>query len=90
MNDDEIYKTAQSLASDLAEDDAAARIAEMFIENSREKAAGVRARSEAKRAWLGTSNIEDQYHLDQSAIYGAIYSLLRGYKGWKLVREAAP
>ncbi len=83
------YTTAKALAADLAEDEVASDIADMMIENARAKAAAIRARSEAQQGWGFTSpqSPEDRYHFTASSIYGAVYSLLEGYKGWKLVRE---
>ncbi len=81
------YSIAQSLASDLAENQTAAEIASCFIENAAEKAKEVRARSDGQGIWFGHQTNEDEYHFNQRAIYGAIYSLLEGYKSYRLIKE---
>lgn len=84
----DIYHTAKALAADLAEDHLAAEIGEMMIEGARTKAAAIRARSEAQKGWLGgIQTPEDRYHNVAYDIYGAVYQLLEGYKGWRLVRD---
>jgi len=85
MSQWDTFKEAQALASELAEDELQANMAEMFIEHSREKAKAVRALVEANKDTLATPTAQEYRSIHRS-VYGAIYSLLEGYKGYKLVK----
>ena len=84
------YHTAQALSADLAEDELVDGMTDMFVPvaEARPRAQAIRARSEAQKWWSGGVNQtpEDRFHFTQSSLYGAIYTLLEGYKGYKLVR----
>ncbi len=82
------YQTAMSLAADLAEDNLAANISEMFIEHGKARAAEFRAASEA--GLHHDVPAVREYENTKRAIYGAVYDLLNGYKGWKLVKTESP
>lgn len=88
------YTTAQALASDLAEDELVHDMTEAMIEYTRAapRAKAIRARSEAQKASSGPvgQTHEDRYAFTQRTIYGAVYALLEGYKGWRLVRDTLP
>lgn len=79
----EIYKIASSLAADLAEGELQANMCEMFIENSRQKAKDIRelAEKEPNNPHFAVC----EFHRIQRSVYAAIYQLLEGYKGYKLV-----
>lgn len=85
MSNDDIYRTACELADQLAEDELAANMAEMFVENSQEKASIVRAMSKTDPNNPLPALCE--YHAIRRSVYGAVYSLLEGYGGYKLVKE---
>ena len=78
-----IYKLATFLASDLAEDYMASNISDMMITDSKAKA--IRELSEANTDQMSSS--VQEYRRDQRAIYGALYSLIDGYKGFKIVKN---
>lgn len=79
------YEIATSLANDLAEDYLASNIADMMITGSRGKAKAIRELSEANTD-QASRNVQE-YRRDRRAIYSAVYSLLDGYKGYKIVKD---
>ena len=80
-----IYKLATFLANDLAEDYMASNISDMMITDSKAKAKAIRELSEANTDQMSSS--VQEYRRDQRAIYGALYSLIDGYKGFKIVKN---
>jgi hypothetical protein len=79
----EIYKVAKELAADLAEEELAANMGEMFIENSGEKAKKIRLLSENDADIFNPAVHE--FRRAERTIYGAVYSLLEGFGDYKLI-----
>jgi len=85
INRDNVYNTAKSLAADLAERELQCNIADMYIEHSAEKARMVRKQVEEN--YNGSnSGAAQEYKSAERSIYGAVYQLLEGYKGYKLIK----
>ena len=84
--ENDTYKIATKLAADLAEDYLASNIADMMIEDAREKAADARKMSEDNHADQLDPRVQE-FRAGQRAIYGAVYSLIEGYKGYKLIAK---
>ncbi|MFM7010925.1 MAG: hypothetical protein ACKO0Z_16655 [Betaproteobacteria bacterium] len=82
---DQKHATATALANDLAEAYVASNIADMMIIGSREKAKAIRALSEANTD-QGNRAVQE-YRSTQRAIYSALWDLLDGYGGYKLVKQ---
>lgn len=80
----ETYKLANFLANNLTEDYMAANISDMMITGGEAKAKAVRELSEANTDQM--DGRVQEYRRDRRAIYGAIYSLIDGYKGFKIVK----
>jgi len=81
----ETYKLATKLASDLAEDYLASNIADMMITGSRAKAKAIRELSEANTD-QGNRNVQE-YRQGERAVCSALYKLINGYKGYKIVKD---
>jgi len=81
----EIYKLAKSLSEDLAEDYIATNMQEMMIEDYKIRAKNIRKCSEEDTN-PGDSAVQD-YLRYQRCIYDAVYSLLEGYKGYKITKD---
>lgn len=81
---DQKYEVATALANDLAEAYVASNIADMMITGASEKANAIRALSEANTDQMNR-NVQE-YRSVQRAIYSAVWSLLDGYCGYKLVK----
>lgn len=84
MDYNEKYKTAKSLAADLAEEYMADLISDMMILNGREKANAVRNMSEANIDQLDSRVQEFRGY--ERTLYSAICQLIGGYKGYKLIK----
>ena len=87
--ENDTYKIATKLAADLAEDYLASNIADMMIEDAREKAAATRKMSEDS-TFAKVDQLDprvQEFRAGQRAIYGAVYSLIEGYKGYKLIKN---
>lgn len=84
---DDIFKVACALAADLAEDELAENIGQLMIERGREKAQAIRAKVDANQDGAGPEFTACQeYRTIRWSVYGACYSLLEGYKGYRLVK----
>jgi len=79
------YELATSLANDLAEDYFAGNIADMMIEGGRDKAKDIRELSESNTDQLNKH--VQEYRREQRVIYSALYDLIEGYKGYKIVKD---
>tara|TARA_R110002050_G_scaffold157563_1_gene286177 strand:+ start:219 stop:473 length:255 start_codon:yes stop_codon:yes gene_type:complete len=79
------YELATKLANDLAEDYIASKIADMMIPGSREKAKAIRELSEAN-ADQSDRRVKE-YRREQRAIHSSLYNLIKGYKGYKIVKD---
>lgn len=88
LSEDDTFAIAQALAADLAEDELCANIGEMMIQGGREKAQRVRAAVEANTGPY--SSITQEYMTIRRSVYGALWAVLRGYKGYRLVKENPP
>jgi len=82
---DDDYKLAKSLSEDLAENYVATNLQEMMIEDYKIIARNIRKCSE-EDINSGHSTVQD-YRKYQRCIYDAVYSLLEGYKGYKITRD---
>jgi len=81
---DQKCAVATALANDLAETYVASNIADMMITGSSEKAKAIRALSEANTDQMNRT--VQEYRSVQRAIYSALWDLLDGYGGYKLVK----
>ena len=81
----DIYELATSLAGDLAEDYLASNISDMMIPGSRDKAKAIRELSDANTD-QGNKHVQE-YRREQRAIYSALYSLIEGYNGYRIVKD---
>jgi hypothetical protein len=79
------YAVATALANDLAEAYIASNIADVMITGSCEKAKAIRDLSEANTD-QGNRNVQE-YRSTQRVIYSALWDLLYGYGGYKLVKQ---
>jgi len=79
------HTVATALANDLAEKYIAANIADMMIEGWREKAKAIRQLSDANTD-QGNSKVQE-YRITKRIIYSALWGLLDGYGGYKLVKQ---
>ena len=77
------YELADKLAAGLAEKLIAANFSEMMIEGGQEKAKKVRELSDANTNQMG--RLVQEYRRERRTIMSAVYSLIEGYEGYKLV-----
>lgn len=83
--EDSTYEIASKLADDLTVDYLASNIADMMITGSREKAKVIRKLSEDNTAQ--SNKHVQEYRRDRRAIYSALYDLVEGYHGYKIIEE---
>lgn len=85
MTSEEKYAIAKAIADELAESCLSAKIADMMIVNSKEKAKAVRQMSDANTDQSNPA-VQD-YRATQGAIQSGVFKLLGGYGGYKLVKQ---
>lgn len=83
-NKDEMYKEAMKLALDLAEKSIIHEMQEMYMVDNNSRAQNIRKDSENNIN--SESNSVQRFRSKQYELYGAIYSLLEGFNGYKIVK----
>lgn len=86
INKNDQFDISQFLAADLAEDELRNNISEMMITNSSEKSKTIRDLVDSNQDSIDNSAAQE-YRTARRSIYGAIWNLIDGYKGYKLVKE---